>query len=358
MTPPAPLRALALAVAVALLAGCYGESPPPGFEAIPTRSPSRPGDDCPDLTGTFDLAEHPLARTILGRTAPDGQGHPVRLHVDHAGSQPVAWWQIPRADLLAFARALAERDPDAYFRWRSLALREQLPPELALDERRWRAALAELGPPLSIVAGLSGRQCEAGWMLVAVRDLGPAPSDDETPSGRSLEEEIWLARNPAGDLLIRSTVFELIHYSIYATASQSIRVPPGETRWARVPALAPEPEARITAEDLPPAYDPATHASRCPVDPGRIVDFTQRMTAVLPARVERVRTDVAREEAVDPATGCRRFVLTLGYEAARTADLDGVDAVLRAQGDVQAVAAEPDEAARRGLRRMWHVTLK
>lgn len=358
MTPRALLRALLLAASIALLANCYGEAPPAGFEAIPTQKPRHPGDVCPDLSGTFDLASHPLAANLLGRPAPDGHGSPVRLRIEQGAGQPEAWWEVPRDDVVAFARELAGRDPDRYFRWWSLALRERLPPELVHDESRRLAALAELGPPLPVFAGLSGQRCEAGWMLVAVRDLGSRSGGEGGDSDRSREEEIWLGRNAAGELLVKRIVFELKHYSLYATATQSIRLPPGETSWERIAPAAGEEGARLTAAELPPAHDPSTEAARCPADPGRVVDFTQRLVVALPPGGELIRSEVDRAEAIDPETGCRALVLELGFEAKQAADLDRIEARLRADDGVRDVEAGALERAARGTRRTWRVTLR
>ncbi|MBK7950264.1 MAG: hypothetical protein IPK00_16320 [Deltaproteobacteria bacterium] len=358
MTRRVLLRALLLAASIALLPNCYGEAPPAGFEAIPTRNPHGPGAACPDLSGTFALASHPLAAAVLGRPAPDGHGSPVRLQIEQGTGQPEAWWQVPREAVIAFARELAGRDPDRYFRWWSLALRERLPPELAHDESRRLTALAELGPPLPVFASLSGQRCEAGWMLVAVRDLGSLSAEDGGGSDRSREEEIWLGRNAAGELLVKRIVFELKHYSLYASATQSIRLPPGKTSWERIAPVPGEGEARLTAADLPPAHDPATEAARCPADPGRVVDFTQRLLVGLPPGGALIRSEVARAEAIDPATGCRALVLELGFEAKRAADLDRIEARLRVEDDVRDVEAGELEEAARGARRAWRVTLR
>ena len=109
------LLLVALSWPMGPLLACYGESPPAGYESVRNPAPSHPGDACPDLTGTFDLAGHPLAGEIVDEPAPAGHGLPVRLSLVPRANRTEAWWHVPRPALLAFAADLAARDPDRYF---------------------------------------------------------------------------------------------------------------------------------------------------------------------------------------------------------------------------------------------------
>lgn len=340
MTPKTPcwigLRALALFASTIVTLACPGEAPPPGFESVVLAAPRHPGDACPDLAGTFDLAGHPLAGEIFGAAPPDGHGLPVRLSFVAESGPPSAWWHVPRPALLEFARELAARDPDRYFAWWSLARRESLPDDLLYDPAKWRSALAELGPPLPTSAGFSGDRCEAGWLLVAARDV-----DAEH------EEEIWLARAAEGGLLVRRTVYEVFHYTVWAPASQRLRLPPGETTWARIEPVPREGPVPIAAQDLPTAHDPATRSVRCPARPDRVVDFSQRLMAGLPAGTEIVRLDVDRATQPDPTTGCPALVVELDVSAPTEEGLAAGERLVRGDPEVRELEARPAEASAR-----------
>lgn len=324
-----------IALMIGLLA-CDGASPPPGFESVVAAAPRHPGEVCPDLGGTFDLASHPLAREIVGAPPPDGHGLPVRLSFVSGPSGFAAWWHVPRPALLDFARELAARDPDRYFAWWAVARRESLPDELLSDGAKWRSALAELGPPLPISAGFSGNRCEEGWLLAADGDVD---ADHEA--------EIWLGRGADGALLVRRSVFEVYHYNLYATATQTLRLPPGETSWARIEPVPPEDPAPISAQELPIAHDPATRSVRCSAQPDRVVAFSQRLMAGLPAGAEIARIDVDHAARPDPKTGCPALIFEVDVSSSSAESLDACERLVRADPEVRTVESRPAEAATR-----------
>ncbi len=141
---------------------------------------------------------------------------------------------MDRAEFLAQARQFRAQRPEQYARWRGRVLSN----DRITDPARYVAQVTELGPFFSIEAGLSGRQCDDAWRLVAVRDDPVKP----------LEREIWLARNRDGALLVKSAVREVSFLGILDIRA---RFGGGTVTWTKLAAATPSDMAPITHADLP-----------------------------------------------------------------------------------------------------------
>lgn len=231
---PSAIRRLLPATLLALLAGaCSGA--PAGFEAVPPATPPSSGAVCPDLRGTFIPGEDALMRSFLATPRPGDYGYEVRLSITgEPGGIQNAVWHMDRAEFLAQAREFRAARPEQYARWRALVLGS----DRINDPARYVQQVTELGPFFSVDAGLSGRQCADAWRLVAVRDDPAKP----------LEQQVWLARNREGALLVKTSVGEVSSPGIL---DLRLRLSPGDVTWAKLAATPASDLAPITAADLP-----------------------------------------------------------------------------------------------------------
>ena len=231
--PCLALRLPAAALLALVVGACSGA--PPGFDAVPPASVPTSGEVCPDLRGTYVPADDALMSAFLTTPRPGNYGYEVRLTIHGApdGIQN-ATWHMDRAEFLAQARQFRAQRPEQYARWRERVLSN----DRITDPARYVAQVTELGPFFSIEAGLSGRQCDDAWRLVAVRDDSVKP----------LEREIWLARNRDGALLVKSAVREV---SFLGILDIRLRLGGGTVTWTKLMPATPSDMAPITRTDLP-----------------------------------------------------------------------------------------------------------
>lgn len=231
--PSHPLQLLAAALLALIASACSGA--PPGFDAVPPATLPTSGEVCPDLRGTYVPADDALMGAFLATPRPENYGYEVRLTIDGApdGIQN-ATWHMDRAEFLAQARQFRAQRPEQYARWRGRVLSK----DRTVDPARYVAQVTELGPFFAIDAGLSGRQCDDAWRLVAVRDDPAQP----------LEREVWLARNRDGALLVKSAVREVSFLGIFDIRA---RFGGGTVTWTKLAQATPSDIAPITSADLP-----------------------------------------------------------------------------------------------------------
>jgi hypothetical protein len=314
--PGAALGAL-LVFGLALLAGCGSDLVPEGFEP----AAASPGTDCPDLTGSYRFDDALLMKSLFDLSMPAGVAAPAYLSIARAparGHQVV--WHRDRTAFLAEVNDLARGDPDRYYEWRRLTLGEFGPS----SQRPARASVAEIarhGPVFDLRRDLSLQRCEDRWAFAGseTRTLGLDMRSDDV---RSEEHETWLSRNAAGDLLVRIKIYRLKYYTIYASAQSSIRFY-DRSEWLRFD-RAPAQDSQVpTAADLPPAIDPVRRARDCRITPERLVEFSQRIRAMLPrgAELSAFQPDPGYVAAPVTQSGCKPLVVDIGIVAASNAEI-------------------------------------
>lgn len=323
-------------------------SPPPDF--VPT-----PSSGCPDLTGTFDLAGTALAREIAQRQPPPTHGLPVMLTFKQGPSNIEGWWVVPRERLVAFANDLSKDAPKKYASWRSLALEPGKPRNQPWDFDKYLASIIEIGPPGPTFAMIYGRGCRDGWMLV---DSGTVQTTTKNGDPRQEEREIWLARDAAGNLLVRRDSYGLRHYSIWASASQSIRTS-HDTLYDRVPFAPTESAAPLVDADLPP--DPATvprPRMACTEVPARVEAFSQRLKSLLPPKAQLTRFVLNPVRQQDADGNCPFASVDVEIVGGDTYLVGRAEDWLRKDADVASIEVlRPDAGRQAGTTRRLRVVL-
>lgn len=282
------MRLALLACVLTLLAACGNDGPPEDYRVVVAGQASPAPDSCPDLAGTYALADVPLLATIAHNAPPPAHGLPVFMTFTRGASALEAWWVVPRRRVVAFAQDAAQESPKAYARWRSLVLKDHLPENLREQPGAYQAAVAELGPPAPTYANVVGSACRDGWMR-AYSEIEPDPAAAAKGTPRDVEREIWLARDASGALLMRQVTYTLRHFTLWAASRRSIRTS-HTTSYQKFPAADAEDAAPYTAAELPP--DPATvprPVMVCAEVPQRVADFQQRVRALLPPAAELTR---------------------------------------------------------------------
>lgn len=273
-SPPASsavtrLRCALLVTALSALCAC--SRAPDGFEAVSSPG-STAGSDCPALTGTFDLSGTPAGDALVLPTTPSLRGLPVVLTFTQESGSTAAWWLVPRATLLAFARTVSDTDPERYVRWREQMLTKKSPAtDQMADLDAYLAAFTGLGPPGPLHQRLPAAQCRDNWLLVSDA-VGWATIDDEK---YWMRHETWLAHDKTGALLAKHLSYRFGTIPL-PRALRRIRI----ANYQRYEALPPEPATPLTATELPASTRaPSYRALTCAERSQRVARLSERMTA-------------------------------------------------------------------------------
>jgi hypothetical protein len=274
----------------------------------------------------------------------------MRLALRRGATHQELWWVVPRVDLLAFANDLRARSPERYARWRELVLRGTLPGSREWDYDGWLAAVAALGPPGPVYAGIVGYRCEDHW--TRARDQGLRHAE-----GATTEREIWLARDRGGDLLVRDVTWRLKSFSIWGDSVNYMRIG-SSSNWRRIKPVEAASTEKLTEAELPPAAASRREgAASCAHTPERLVGLSQRILAALPGGIS-LAAFMPQPPADDALHDCALLVIELTFEGASPEALVAVDALLRRDPDVRSLDLLPAPAnatpARRRLRVVLH----
>lgn len=346
-------RLILIAAICAALVACMGERPPSDFRPEAAAQPDPSNPQCPDLDGSYDLAGSPLARAITDRRPPASHGLPIVLTFKRGVTSTEAWWVVPRERLQKWAAAERENNPGDYARWRELVLRGKLAGERSWDHDGFLEAVAELGPPAPVFAGVVRYACEQNWMRTR-----PQPTSYRADAdGGSHETEIWLARDRSGDLLVKNVVYNLKSFHIWGDANNTIRTS-SRASWKRIPAQPHAPADPLTEADLPAANAAGLAEANggpasCSVMPARLVDLSSYILGNSPAGVALAYFAPLEEEPMTSPEHCRGQILELhfsGDSPEALASIDGMLARAELVRSVSVLAGDDDKPNLRKLR--------
>lgn len=316
------------------LAACGPGGPPSGYQPAKTAS----GDSaraCPDLAGVYS----PGSTTWLDEFIPEKRPEVAGALTAVVRKRPTHYaltWQGDRDALLAHARDFALTQPAAYPAWRSLVLRQNLSATQARDEDAYQDAVTRLGPSLGRTVMLPSRQCAEHWMLIGTRTVNSPRDADRSGEAVAKEEELWLSRSAAGELLLRHVTYDLLHYSLWAASSSTLRTG-AKARYDKWPAVTATDTGPLRPEELPPAQAPASRGT-CRFTDERLSAMMRRLKPMLPQGVVLESLSQGYTHGVPGPNGqCGRTPLSLTYSSANPADGAAVRAVLQADSALSAV---------------------
>lgn len=316
------------------LAACGPAGPPPGFRPAHTAS----GDAaraCPDLAGAYAPGSTTWLDEFIPEKRPAVAGA-LSAIVRKGPTHHTLTWQGDRDALLAHAREFALTQPAAYPAWRSLLLRQNLSATHARDEDAYQEAVTRLGPSFGRTVLLPARQCVEHWMLIGVRTVNTPKDADRSGEPVAKEEELWLSRSDAGELLLRHVTHDLFHYSLWAASSSSLRTGT-KARYDKWPAAAVVDAGPLRADELPPVQALAT-GETCRYSDERLNALARRLQSALPQGVAFESLTQGHTHGTPGAGGqCGRTPLTLTYRSDNPAQGPAVRAALQADNSLSAV---------------------
>lgn len=316
------------------LSACGPGSPPAGFQPAKTAG-GDPARACPDLTGSYDPGSTAWLDDFISEKRPAVAGALTAV-VRKGPTHFNLTWQGERAALLAHAREFALSHPAAYPEWRRLVLRQGLSDSLKRDEEAYQDAVTRLGPSFGRTVMLPARQCADHWMLLGYRTVNTPATTDRDGGPRAQDEELWLSRSAAGELLLRRVTYDLFHYSLWASSSSSLRTG-AKTSYDKWPAAKPADVEPLRPDELPPVATPVSREV-CRFTDERLGVLARRIKPTLPPGVVLESLTPGLTQGLPGADGlCGRTPISLVYSSQNPGDATAVRAALQADAALSAV---------------------
>lgn len=263
-----------------MLSGCDLQSPPAGYQPAAVRSPNA----CPDVSGPWKPTDLSWFEEFMTLKTSGLTGERIALITgSDASALRTLHLRSDRQTFLAAARQLALTAPLAHAEWRSALLEAGLGGPAsgrARDPDALHAAIARLGPVYETRTTLTLRQCSEGWALLGYRDVQAA--DESGKQAKPREVELWISRSARNELLLRRTTYDVLHYSLWASSTQTLRTSSRSeySKWPGAEAVDPSP---IKVEDLAPLQ--VTVGKDCRFTPEQIRRLLLNAGKALPSGV-------------------------------------------------------------------------
>ncbi len=277
---------------------------------------------------------------------PNLHGLPLVVTFVRGSGGTEAWWVVPRAPLLSFAKKLEEVDPRRYVRWREQMLTKTYPRKNAMsDIGAYLAAFADLGPPGPLNAHYAAQRCDDHWALVSV---SVEPSHKDGSNVYTLNHEVWLAHDSTGALLVRHLAYRRTALPL-PRALRKNRI----ADYSRFEPLAREAATPPTPADLPPSTRAPTYrAMMCADRPLRLARFSKQLLARISPAMKITRFAVPTAPLSDTDGDCAAAVIDIGIEGGDSQMRTHVDDWLRLQDGVERIDVLENGAGTNDVRRI------
>ena len=296
---------------------------------------------CPDLTGTYQVLRpawiDEFHLHVTGTVRPKMQARQFATFQRRGGGRSggyVLIWHMPREEVLAGARSVAQRDPRVYGFWLDMVLRD---PKLGLPpgstDQSWVNQMAQYGPVFRAEASLPLKECEGGWVRLDTHGRN-GPPDMEGGIDGTRDVTLWLGREKDGKdgSLALKWVERRKVILISGRYLNEVAIPLWSSThldsWPAVPTPNISP---LREEELPPRNRPKGQLLKCQLDPALASEFFVRLDARLPRGAEHVnRAPGFYQGRIRPDDSCEPMPYFLNIRALNTADLADIETFLRA----------------------------
>lgn len=289
---------------------------------------------CPDLTGTYEAVRpawiDQFHLHVTGTVRPKGQTPQFATLQPRTGGY-VLIWHMPRQDVLAGARRLADRDPHAYVLWLDLALRDPtspLPP--GSTAQSWVNQMAHHGPVFRVDAALPVKECSDGWVRVETHGRN-GPPDVAGGMDGTRDVTLWLRREKDGSLGLRWEERRKVVLIASGRYTHEFSIPLWSSdhfdQWSAVPT----PELSPLREDqLPPRNRPKGQLLKCQLDPALESQFFARLRTNLPEKAAHVNGSHGFYQGrIRPDDSCEPMPFFVTIKALNAEDIAKVEAFLK-----------------------------
>lgn len=250
---------------------------------------------CPDLTGTYEAVRpawiDQFHLYVTGTVRPKAQApqfatlQPRDGRIKGARLAFTLIWHMPRKDVLAGARRLADRDPRIYAYWWDMALRD---PKLPLPPNSTEQSMARYGPLFRVDTVLPIKECLGGWARVETHGRNGPPDVTGGMEG-TRAVTLWLRREKDGSLGLRWEERRKVVVIASGRYTQESSIPLWSTdhldKWPAVPTPDLSP---LREEEVPPRNRPKGQLLKCQLNPALESQFFARLKANLPEKAAHV----------------------------------------------------------------------
>lgn len=289
---------------------------------------------CPDLTGTYNAVRpawiDQFHLHVTGTVRPKAQT-PQFATLQPSKGGYVLIWHMPRQDVLAGARRLAERDPRNYIYWLDMALRDpKLPSPPGSTEQSRVNQMARHGPVFRVDTVLPIKECVGGWARVETHGRN-GPPDVAGGMDGTRDVTLWLRREKDGSLGFRweeRRKVVVIASGRYTTES-SIPLWSSDhlDQWPAVPTPDLSP---LREEQLPPRNRPKGQLLKCQLNPALESQFFARLTTNLPEKATHVNGSHGFYQGrIRPDDSCEPMPFFVTIKALNAEDIAKVETFLK-----------------------------
>lgn len=242
-----------------LISGCFEQQPPDGYEAVIPSQISSPYQGCPNLIDTYLLSSDQGVNLPLSKN----QKQFTYFIIESLVSRDYIYRL--RMDTILFTRAartLRENEPKKYYVWRDKVLRLKDSPE-KIPTLEQLSTLGQLGPLFETHGHFHSYECKDGW--AKAWEITKTVRDDKTESDYIQQDDVWLARDKEGNLLIHTISYkEESTWTFWAASGGGARLIRINDRWDKMPKAPDENFPRTwSATDLPPIPKPPEKTGDC-----------------------------------------------------------------------------------------------
>lgn len=286
-----------------LMAGCFEQAPPKGFEAvIPLdENPMRRG--CPNLIDTYSLTAAQEHNKLLEKPI-DGKDFSYFIINSLVADQAYNYaLRMDAGQFISKAKQLEINDPQTYYHWRENTLRVSK----SYSEKNLADVLA-YGPAYERQGQFHIYGCSEGW--VKAKETETSVWDSKANENFIRQDDVWLARDKYGDLLVHTISYQQKPgWTFWAAGGAGTRLIRINDRWDKIKKAS---DANFTMTwketDLPAVKKPVRNISECKFFENEVVDFNQRL----------LQSGLVVEQfSIDPAAvkdgACAQPSLQLGF---------------------------------------------
>lgn len=272
MKRPGMNKYLLLAMSL-LMAGCFEQAPPKGFEAVVPleENPMRRG--CPNLIDTYRLTPAQEHNRLLEKPI-DGKDFSYFIINSLVADQAYNYaLRMDRGHFINNAQTLEINDPEKYYHWRENTLRisKSYSAEALADVLKYGSAYERQGQ-----FHIYG--CSKGW--VKAKQIETSVWDTKANENYIKQDDVWLARDKYGDLLIHTISYQQkLGWTFWAAGGAGTRLIRINDQWDKIKKASDANFTMAWTEaDLPAIKRPIRKISEChPLTEHEIIDFNQRL---------------------------------------------------------------------------------
>lgn len=254
------------------IVGCFEQTPPKDFEAVVPTEENPMRRACPNLIDTYRLTAAQEQNRLLKEPI-DGKDFSYfvinGLVADQAYNYAL---RMDRNHFISNAQKLEIDDPEKYYHWRENTL--------LMSKKYSEKILAEVltyGSAYERQGQFHIYGCDNGW--VKIQEIETSAWDIKANEPYVKQDDIWLARDKYGDLLIHIISYQQkAGWTFWAAGGAGMRLIRINDQWEKI-RKAPDTNFTMawTEADLPTIKKPVHNVSECQLSQYEIINFNQRL---------------------------------------------------------------------------------